>query len=72
MNNLNIRVGVPEDIHAVMELALAACEENGFVDPNPKKLLDEIWSALNLDHGLIPYFLAQQTLSDRTGDGNLA
>ena len=53
MNNLNIRVGVPDDIHAVMELALAACEENGFVDPNPKKLLDEIWSALNLDHGLM-------------------
>jgi hypothetical protein len=55
MNNLslNIRVGVPEDIHGVMALAMAACEENGFVDPNPKKLLNEIWSALNLDHGLM-------------------
>lgn len=53
MNNLNIRIGVPEDIHGVMDLAIAACEENGFVDPNPKKLLNEIWAALNLDHGLM-------------------
>ena len=53
MNHSNIRVGVPEDIHAVMDLALAACEENGFVNPNPKKLGDEIWSALHLDHGLM-------------------
>ena len=53
MNNLNIRIGTPEDIHGVMALAMAACEENGFVDPNPKKLLNEIWSALNLDHGLM-------------------
>jgi hypothetical protein len=53
MNNFNIRIGTPEDIHGVMALAMAACEENGFVDPNPKKLLSEIWSALNLDHGLM-------------------
>ena len=34
-----------------MELALLACEENGCVDPNPHKLLAEIWPALNLYHG---------------------
>lgn len=36
-----------------MDLAMQACDENGFVDPNPKKLLAEIWPALNLDNGLV-------------------
>jgi hypothetical protein len=48
-----IRIGGHEDVHKMMELALSACEENGFVDPNPQKLLSEIWSALNLDNGLV-------------------
>jgi hypothetical protein len=50
---LNIRLGVPEDVHDVMDLALSACDENGFVHPNPEKLLAEIWPALNYDRGLI-------------------
>jgi GNAT superfamily N-acetyltransferase len=52
-NDLGIRVGTPEDVDAIMEIALSACEENGFVDPNPAKLLAEIWPALNLDKGLL-------------------
>ena len=52
-NDLGIRVGTPEDIDAIMEIALSACEENGFVDPTPAKLLGEIWPALNLDKGLL-------------------
>jgi hypothetical protein len=50
---VNIRIGGPEDVHDVMDLALSACSENGFVDPNPQKLLAEIWSALNSDRGLV-------------------
>jgi GNAT superfamily N-acetyltransferase len=49
----SIRVGTPADVHDVMELALSACGENGFVNPNPERLLAEIWPALNLDKGLI-------------------
>ena len=52
-NDLGIRVGTPDDVHAIMEIALSACEENGFVDPHPQKLLGEIWPALNLEKGLI-------------------
>ena len=51
--DIGVRIGVPEDVHPMMELALQACEENGFVDPNPHKLLAEIWPALNLDNGLV-------------------
>ena len=53
MEDLGVRVGTPEDVHRVMDIALQACGENGFVDPNPVKLLNEIWPALNKDHGLV-------------------
>jgi hypothetical protein len=51
--DLGVRIGEPEDVHPMMDMALKACDENGFVDPNPQKLLAEIWPALNLDNGLI-------------------
>lgn len=49
---LKIRIAIPEDLPAVMEIALMACEENGFLNPNPLKLAGEIWPALNQDHGI--------------------
>lgn len=48
-----IRVGTLDDLDPMMELALMACDENGFVNPNPVKLLEQIYSALAQDHGLI-------------------
>jgi len=48
-----IRVGTLEDLDPLMELALLACVENVFVYPNPVKLLEQIYSALAQDHGLI-------------------
>lgn len=53
MDDLGVRVGTPEDVHKCMELAMAACEDNGFVTPNTVRLLNEIWAALNNDHGLV-------------------
>jgi GNAT superfamily N-acetyltransferase len=53
LEELGVRMGTPEDVHPMMDLALAACEENGFVSPNPQKLLSEIWPALNLEDGLV-------------------
>mgnify|MGYP001193024229 CR=1 FL=1 len=50
---LGVRIGEPEDVHPMMEMAMKACDENGFVDPNPEKLLAEIWPSLNLDNGLV-------------------
>lgn len=52
-DSIKVRVGTPADVHAIMELALSACGENGFVNPNPEKLLAEIWPALNLNKGLV-------------------
>jgi GNAT superfamily N-acetyltransferase len=53
MSDLKVRIGTPEDLDPIMELALSACSENGFVEPNPIKLLQDIWPALHLDKGLI-------------------
>jgi hypothetical protein len=52
-DNLIIRIATPEDVDDVMNLAMSACDENGFVNPDPKKLLAEIWPALKQDHGLV-------------------
>ena len=52
-DNFGVRIGTPNDVHPMMDLAMQACDENGFVDPNPQKLLAEIWPALNLDNGIV-------------------
>lgn len=49
---LVIRTATTEDMDEIMKLALSACEENGFLNPNPAKLAAEIWPALTLDHGV--------------------
>ena len=45
---LVIRIAKPDDVHEIMNIATMACEENGFLKPNPVKLLNDIWAALNL------------------------
>lgn len=52
-DDVRVRIGTPEDVHAAMAVALMATEENAFVPPNPLRLLNEIWAALNLDHGIV-------------------
>jgi hypothetical protein len=50
---LRVRIATPDDLDEVMKLAMSACEENGFLNPNPMKLLQEIWPALHQDHGVV-------------------
>jgi hypothetical protein len=52
-DNLQIRIGTPDDVHEVMKLAIAAVEENAFLDATKEKLLYEVWPALNQDRGII-------------------
>jgi hypothetical protein len=46
-------LGEPEEVHEVMEGALRACAENGFVNVNQVKLLQQVWAGLNLDNGFV-------------------
>jgi len=50
---LKVWVGNPDDVHDIMDLAMQACDENGFVEPNPVRLLAEIWPALNREKGIV-------------------
>ena len=53
LKDLDVRVGQPEEIHDVMDLAMMACAENGFANPNQVKLCEQIWAGLNLDNGIV-------------------
>lgn len=50
---LKVRTGTEADVHGVMACALAACEENGLTNPNPVKLLQEVWASLTLQNGIM-------------------
>jgi hypothetical protein len=50
---LKVWVGKPEDLDDMMELSMLACDENGFVSPDPIRLVEEIWPALNLHKGIV-------------------
>lgn len=50
---LKVRVGTPADVHAVMDLALMGAGENGLSDPEPGKILQDVWEALNLNFGIL-------------------
>ena len=52
--NLQIRLATTDDMTEVMRLAVAACQENAFLNASQELLAREIWPALCLDHGLCP------------------
>ncbi len=53
MEETRIRIGTAHDVHSMMDLALSACEENGFTRANPGKMLQEIYASLTLNRGLM-------------------
>lgn len=53
MDDLRIRTGVPEDIDELMALSMSACDENGFLNPSPERLLEEIYPALLQMDGIV-------------------
>ena len=48
----HVRIATPDEIDAVMELAVMGCEENAFTSYNKVKVLQDVWAALNLDKGI--------------------
>jgi hypothetical protein len=53
MGEVKVRIGTPEDVHNVMSLVEAAYEDNGITGADKIKILHEVWSALNLHHGVV-------------------
>lgn len=48
-----IRIGEPSDLDDMMDIAMHASDENGFVPKSTYKMLREIYSALHLDNGMM-------------------
>lgn len=53
MPDLRIRTGIPDDLDELMQLSFSACAENGFLNPDPGKLLEALWPALHQQNGVI-------------------
>ncbi len=52
-DTLTVRTGTLNDLEEMMELAMMACDENGFANPSQIKLLQDIYPALCQDHGIV-------------------
>jgi len=52
-DDLKLRLGTPDDMREVMDLAIAAAKENGLVNASQLLLAKTIWPALCQDHGLV-------------------
>jgi hypothetical protein len=53
LDDLPLRIGTTRDVHEVMDLALKGWRQNGFVRPDPRRVLEECWPALTGDGGMI-------------------
>jgi hypothetical protein len=47
------RVGKPGDLDRMMALTMTASDENSFVRPNPRKILQDVYPALHGDKGVV-------------------
>jgi len=52
-DDIVVRVGTPEDLNQIVEIALQGAEENAFVKSNPEKLIEDFWHGLVQDHGIV-------------------
>jgi hypothetical protein len=51
-DNLQIRTATVDDLADVMALAVAGAQENSFLPARVNLILNEVWPAVNQDHGL--------------------
>src|SRR6266446_5958943 len=47
------RVGTPDDLDRMMALTMTASDENSFVKPSPRKILEDVYPALHKENGLV-------------------
>ena len=52
MDDLSVRIGTTDDFDELMSLAMAATQENAFVDPDLEKVALTIWGALTRQNGI--------------------
>ena len=52
MDEVTVRTGTAEDFNGMMDLTIAATQENAFVSPDIDKLAHVIWGALTIKTGI--------------------
>ena len=50
---LHVRIGTPDEVDPLMHLALMCCAENEFMPHDPVLVLQDLWAALTLEHGIV-------------------
>jgi len=50
---VKVRVGTPEDLDGIMNLALNVAKENGVFSPDINKVLSEVWPSLHQHFGIV-------------------
>lgn len=51
--SLAVRIADTQDVDAVMALAIMGAKENGLSNPNERKILEDIWPALERRNGIM-------------------
>jgi len=51
--DVKVRIGTPEDLDQVMQLALQMHDEIGMTNVNPQNILKEVYPSLHLDRGIM-------------------
>jgi hypothetical protein len=52
IDEVSVRVADPSEVHEVMRLAISGAEENSFLPAKAELILNEVWPAVNQDHGI--------------------
>ena len=52
-DEVKVRVGTPEDLDGIMNLALNVAKENGVFAPDINKVLSELWPSLHQRFGIV-------------------
>jgi len=47
------RLGTPDDVDRMMTLTMTASDENSFIQPSPRKILQDVYPALHKDRGMV-------------------
>jgi len=53
IDDVKVRIGTPEDLEQIMEMAFLVCKENGIAYPNVDKIVADIWPSLHQEGGLL-------------------
>lgn len=53
MSEVTVRVATPLDMSGIMEIAVEAAKENGFLNATKSLLARAVWGPINQDHGII-------------------